>query len=238
MKLDIIDAVKCGASGVVFGVLTQDAHLDIPRTMELARCARTLNPATLVTIHRAIDLCQHPVQELSNLLAELSRSHVASTSAPNVVSKVVSAFGTTPTSAVVTSEAKKEVAVADANVERWWHVDRVLSSGGCRSTGEREAREVLSKMNTLVRTFGHDRSATIRVIAGGGVTPQNVRSLLQATGVDEMHASCRRSQNSALTFLKEDVSLGNSGVSSYSRMVVDGDTVQSLLKELEGFDGK
>ena len=32
----------------------------------------------------------------------------------------------------------------------------------------------------------------VEILAGGGVTPMNVRSLVQATGVHEVHGSCKK----------------------------------------------
>lgn len=64
MKLDILAAKKCGAKGVVFGLLTPDGSIDKPRTRQLIDLARPMT----VTFHRAFDLCADPGQALDDLI--------------------------------------------------------------------------------------------------------------------------------------------------------------------------
>lgn len=52
MRRDVLTARQLGANGVVLGILTRDAAVDVPRTRELVELARPLN----VTFHRAFDL--------------------------------------------------------------------------------------------------------------------------------------------------------------------------------------
>ena len=37
----------------------------------------------------------------------------------------------------------------------------------------------------------HIHSSTFTILAGAGITPANVRQLIEATGVDEVHGSCK-----------------------------------------------
>lgn len=59
--------------------------------------------------------------------------------------------------------------------------DRLLTSGQCHSAPE--GAEVLRQ---LVDVTG------VKILAGGGVTPQNVRRLVDASGVREVHGSCKK----------------------------------------------
>lgn len=59
--------------------------------------------------------------------------------------------------------------------------DRILTSGGVISATE--GRDVLSALVKQAR-------GRIRILAGSGITPENVGSIL-ATGVEEIHASCQ-----------------------------------------------
>jgi copper homeostasis protein len=52
MQRDIDQAKKCGAHGVVFGILDADAKVDVARTRQLVECARPLS----VNFHRAFDM--------------------------------------------------------------------------------------------------------------------------------------------------------------------------------------
>lgn len=61
--------------------------------------------------------------------------------------------------------------------------DRILSSGGARTA--MEGRDALRRM--VESAGGH-----CRIAAGSGITPENVRQIIDATGVDEVHASAGR----------------------------------------------
>jgi copper homeostasis protein len=64
MKADILAAKKCGANGVVFGLLKPNGRIDKPRTRELIELARPMS----VTFHRAFDLCRDPGEGLDDLI--------------------------------------------------------------------------------------------------------------------------------------------------------------------------
>ena len=65
MRRDIEVAKELGADGVVIGLLTPDADIDMPRTEELIALARPLS----VTFHRAFDMARDPFAALDSLLA-------------------------------------------------------------------------------------------------------------------------------------------------------------------------
>jgi copper homeostasis protein len=64
MVRDIAIAKELGANGLVFGVLQDDASIDIARTKTLIDAARPLN----VTFHRAFDMVADPHHALYQLL--------------------------------------------------------------------------------------------------------------------------------------------------------------------------
>jgi copper homeostasis protein len=63
MRRDILAAKNLGADGVVFGVLTPEANIDIRRTQELVEVARPMN----VTFHRAFDMSVDLMQALEDV---------------------------------------------------------------------------------------------------------------------------------------------------------------------------
>ena len=65
MRRDVELAKRLGADGVVFGLLTEDAAVDLERTQELVELARPLS----VTFHRAFDMAREPFQALEDLAA-------------------------------------------------------------------------------------------------------------------------------------------------------------------------
>jgi copper homeostasis protein len=64
MRRDVLTAKRLGADGVVFGLLTPDAEIDVERTRELAELARPLG----VTFHRAFDMSHDPFEALERLV--------------------------------------------------------------------------------------------------------------------------------------------------------------------------
>jgi copper homeostasis protein len=72
MRRDVLMAKQLGANGVVFGILDQDANVDIERTRLLVELAKPLN----TTYHRAFDMS-------ADLL--LAMEHVAETGADRIL---------------------------------------------------------------------------------------------------------------------------------------------------------
>ena len=64
MMKDIKIAKNYGANGVVFGVLTQNGKIDLPRTRALVALAKPLK----VTFHRAFDMTPDPLEALEMVI--------------------------------------------------------------------------------------------------------------------------------------------------------------------------
>jgi copper homeostasis protein len=64
MKASILKCRDIGVEGIVIGITTADNKLDIPRISELVQLALPLK----VTIHKAIDAVENPLEELEKLL--------------------------------------------------------------------------------------------------------------------------------------------------------------------------
>lgn len=86
--------------------------------------------------------------------------------------------------------------------------DRLLTSGQAGSAWD--GRELIADLVT-------NSEGRISVMAGGGVTPDNVEALIRYTGVREVHASARHTVESDMAFRMDNVNMGVKGADEYSR---------------------
>lgn len=106
-------------------------------------------------------------------------------------------------------------------------LDDVLKTGAARvltSGGAAKVTEGLSMVASMVKT-AKDR---IAVMAGGGVTPETVVSIAEATEVTEFHASLRTTRLSPMQFHRQDVLMGEVRDREYLRFVVEEENVRAL----------
>ncbi len=103
-------------------------------------------------------------------------------------------------------------------------VDRILTSGGTRSAWEGRDR-----IADLVRLAG-DR---IVLMAGGGISAEDVPRLIAATSVREVHVGSHASTTSAsqMTFHNPEVAIGRVGASSEATIVrTDAEKVREIVR--------
>jgi len=104
--------------------------------------------------------------------------------------------------------------------------ERVLTSGGAT-----KVTEGLAAVAAMVETAG-DR---ITVMAGGGITPQTILGVAEATGAAEFHASLRSARPSPMKYHRRGLQMGEIGDREYLRFAVEEDNVRALAQALEGF---
>jgi copper homeostasis protein len=103
-------------------------------------------------------------------------------------------------------------------------IGRVLSSGGAASALEGAAR-----LAALVRTA----RGRITIVAAGGVRPENVRALVAASGVREVHASASTRRPSAMGFENPAVRLaGGRASETYAHWETEAGSVRALIAAL------
>ena len=64
MLLDIERARTAGATGVVFGILTSDGHVDVERTRQLVEASKGME----TTFHRAVDMTEDYAQAVEDII--------------------------------------------------------------------------------------------------------------------------------------------------------------------------
>jgi copper homeostasis protein len=100
-------------------------------------------------------------------------------------------------------------------------IDHVLTSGGMPN-----AVDGIENIANLVRIAG-DR---ITVMAGGGITAQNISRIVQQTGVLEVHAGLRSVVPGPMIFRNQGM-LSKSEVHAYDRVVIQQADVRRLVDE-------
>jgi copper homeostasis protein len=96
---------------------------------------------------------------------------------------------------------------------------RVLTSGGAA-----KVTEGVSVVARMVAAAG-DR---IRVMAGGGITPETIVQVAEYTGASEFHASLRSARPSPVDFHRRHVQMGEVRDREYLRYVVEEENVRAL----------
>lgn len=72
----------------------------------------------------------------------------------------------------------------------------------------------------------------IIIAAGGGITPNNVKRIVEATGVEEVHLSARKSRESGMTFRNGSCFMGGTlRPPEFSLKMTDSATVSQVLNQ-------
>lgn len=99
---------------------------------------------------------------------------------------------------------------------------RILTSGGAET-----APEGAEQIRRLVEAARH----RIVIMAGSGIQSRNLRQVLAATSVAEVHASAKAPVASAMRYHK-DVAMGSGQQDEYTRQVANEEEVRALRKIL------
>lgn len=102
--------------------------------------------------------------------------------------------------------------------------DRILTSG-CGATAM-EGAEMLSRLHKAA-------DGRLIILGASGVSSSNAAALLDATGLNELHASARRPMASQMKWRHEGVAMGAPGSDEYSRMVTSEDEVKAMRNILD-----
>ena len=100
------------------------------------------------------------------------------------------------------------------------NVHRLLTSG---------QQETALQGADLIRELRERSEGKLIILPGGGVTPDNVRELVAKTGVEEVHASVRKSVESDMVYRKDQPAMSsNRMLSEFEQLVADVEQVKAL----------
>lgn len=103
-------------------------------------------------------------------------------------------------------------------------VDRVLTSGQ-----EADVQKGISTLKKLVEK-AEDK---IIIMPGGGVTENNIKEVVEQTGVKEIHASAREKVKSRMKFVNPKTSMSDSKtMEEYDLMVTSADRIREMIKRI------
>ena len=100
---------------------------------------------------------------------------------------------------------------------------RILTSGGRLKAPD--GRDAIARLVAQAR-------GRIAIMAGSGVSPENIAELAAFTGVNELHSSARVLVQSPMRFRKEGLSMGEFAEREYQRYVVCEEKVRALRAAL------
>jgi copper homeostasis protein len=111
-------------------------------------------------------------------------------------------------------------------------LDEVLETGASRvltSGGAAKVTEGLTVVTSMVKAAGK----RIAIMAGGGITPQTIVGVAEATGATEFHASLRSVVPSPVEYHREGIQMGEIRDREYLRFVVEEESVRALASALQ-----
>lgn len=105
-------------------------------------------------------------------------------------------------------------------------IDRILTSG--LSSDVMTGCGMLSELHNAA-------AGRIIIMAGGGVSRDNATTLMQTTGIRELHASCKVNRKSGMTFRRDSVSMSTPGSDEFSYPATSAETVSLLAHTIHNF---
>ncbi|HEX3472406.1 MAG TPA: copper homeostasis protein CutC [Silvibacterium sp.] len=125
----------------------------------------------------------------------------------------------------------------DVSIDFADSLERIIASGAQRvltSGGKRRVIDSIQRISDAI-DLARDR---ITIMAGGGLSPENIRMVAEGTGAAEYHASLNTRISSPVRHRNHSLFLGLNMDREYSRYVVREEDVRALRGELDWVDGE
>jgi copper homeostasis protein len=116
-------------------------------------------------------------------------------------------------------------------------LERIIASGAKRVLTSGARRRVADSTQDISAAIERTRGR-LTIMAGGGLNPENIRTVAEETGAQEFHASLNTGVDSPVRRRNDSLFLGADLERDYTRYVVREDDVRALRDELTRVDGK
>lgn len=111
-------------------------------------------------------------------------------------------------------------------------LEQVIEMGCERLLTSGQEASVLEGID-LIRELNQRAKGRTIIMPGGGLTPRNVKKIVELSGVSEIHMSCRRTLESGMQYRNSRVFMGGALYPpEYARKIADRTGIQSVLKDL------
>jgi copper homeostasis protein len=120
----------------------------------------------------------------------------------------------------------------DMTPDPWASLEDVVGTGATRVLTSGGAAKVSHGLAVVARMV-ESAAGRIAIMAGGGITPETVVGVAEATGATEFHASLRTAQPSPMQFHRRDVPMGEIPDREYLRYIVEDESVRALRLALQ-----
>lgn len=87
----------------------------------------------------------------------------------------------------------------------------------------------------LLKQLTEQSAGRIHILAGGGVTPENIGMLAKETGTDSFHMSGKKIIESGMEYRNDEVNMGIPGIGEYEIFRTDETKIAKAVQELNKF---
>lgn len=206
---DIAALAKEGIDGVVIGALTTKGKVDTAICNKMIVAAGNLG----ITFHRAFDMVDDKFEALETIIA-LGKD--AKSQDSNCC-----ANSHTGCSCSSGSSGSNNSTGNSGSAGR---IERILTSGGRSSAhmGIQELEELCTKA-----------AGRIAIMAGAGISEDNILDLATKTKVREFHFSAKSDVPAPVEFTNPEVFMGLPGKSEYTRTITDAHKAKEIIEKLK-----
>lgn len=109
-----------------------------------------------------------------------------------------------------------------------------IIEAGCQRILTSGQQQVAIEGSSLIRDLAEKAQGRIILMAGSGVRANNVKEILEKTGVMEVHTSAKTDKGSNMRYRKQGVNMGSKYCNEFSIASIDGEMVKEIRTIIDG----